>query len=260
MTANPRLVTVVPTAGQLKGLVNPGDFCVVVDILRATTTITTALARGAKSVVPCASVEESRALAIRLQNQGEPVLLAGERGGRPLPGFDLGNSPLEYQESLVQGKTVVLTTTNGTQALDAGSQAGLLVAGCFGNAQAVSRIGVAWTGRIVVACAGQEGSPATEDLLFAGWLVDQWLESGFAADLNAQEARNLWRAETGPLGQRLSACPHGNTLIELGFALDVDFAAQWDTSRGIPRFIPDTNQGYLVGTMSDFPVERMFGA
>src|SRR5712691_550699 len=92
-----------------------GGLAVVIDVLRATTTIIHALAAGCSSVRPCAEVEEAKTLAGNMP--AGKVILAGERGGKPLPGFDLGNSPREFTPKTCAGTTLVLTTTNGTRAL-----------------------------------------------------------------------------------------------------------------------------------------------
>src|SRR5437588_11301059 len=92
-----------------------GGIAVVVDVLRATTTIVHAMAASCTCVRPCAEVEEARELAGQMR--AGRVVLGGERGGVPLPGFDVGNSPREYTSKLCRGRTVVLTTTNGTRAL-----------------------------------------------------------------------------------------------------------------------------------------------
>src|ERR1700730_8781422 len=103
----------------LPQLARPGELrggvAVVIDVLRATTTIVHALAAGCLAVRPCAEVEEARALAGSMR--AGRVLLGGERGGLPLPGFDLGNSPRDYTGKVCRGNTLVLTTTNGTRAL-----------------------------------------------------------------------------------------------------------------------------------------------
>ena len=101
----------------LPELANPHDLAghtsIVIDTLRASTTITTALENGAEKIIPCLTVEEARQLA----NDRPGALLGGERGGKPLPGFDFGNSPAEYEPNRVAGKTIVFTTTNGTKAM-----------------------------------------------------------------------------------------------------------------------------------------------
>src|SRR5262245_39532454 len=116
----------------LPALVEPaalaGKTAVVIDVLRATTTIVQALATGAKEIVPLQEVDEARRLAEKL---GEGAILGGERGGVLIPGFDLGNSPAEYTAAKVAGKTVVFTTTNGTRALQRCKMAERVLIGAF---------------------------------------------------------------------------------------------------------------------------------
>ena len=113
-----------------------GKIVVVIDVLRATTTIVHALAAGAKEVVPCLEVEEARRVAGEL---GSEAITGGERGGKQIPGFDLGNSPAEYSRERVAGKTVVFTTTNGTRAMLCCKQARRVLLGAFVNFSAVCR-------------------------------------------------------------------------------------------------------------------------
>src|SRR2546423_12050253 len=119
----------------LPDLVPPGSLregvAVVIDVLRATTTMIYALAAGCVCVRPCAEVEEARELAGQMR--AGRVVLGGERGGVPLPGFDLGNSPREYTSKLCRGRTVVLTTTNGTRALLRAAEADRTLVGAFVN-------------------------------------------------------------------------------------------------------------------------------
>ncbi len=227
---------------------------VVVDILRATTTILAALAAGAKRIIPLSTVEEARKVATTLSQRGESLLLAGERGGKPLEGFDLGNSPQDFLPERVKGKTIVFTTTNGTLALKRSSAAQELIAGAFGNANAVWNRLRQRGGDAIVGCAGQEGTRACEDLLFAGWVASQARKNGFTLDEQALRALELWedadRDHGADLERRLCGVPHGHTLTQLGFASDIRFAAQWDTSQGIPRFSLDAGQEFLVGTLT----------
>src|SRR3954452_7183254 len=112
-----------------------GGLAVVIDVLRATTTIVHALAAGCTAVRPCAEVEEARDLAGGMR--AGRVLLGGERGGVPLPGFDLGNSPREYTAKVCRGSTLVLTTTNGTRALLRAAEAARVLVASFANFSAV---------------------------------------------------------------------------------------------------------------------------
>jgi 2-phosphosulfolactate phosphatase len=114
-----------------------GCFVVVVDTLRATTTMLAALGHGARAILPVADVDAALQAAARLGR--ENVLLGGERRGLPIEGFDVGNSPLEYTPERVSGRTVVMTTTNGTRAIMASARAGRLAIGAMNNASAVAR-------------------------------------------------------------------------------------------------------------------------
>src|SRR5262249_26176709 len=126
----------------LPGLVPPGRLrggtAVVIDVLRATTTMVHALAAGCSAVWPCAEIEEAQALAAALR-PGR-VLLAGERDGRPIPGFDLGNSPREFTPAVCRGAAVVLTTTNGTRALLRAAEAERAVAAALVNFSAACEL------------------------------------------------------------------------------------------------------------------------
>ncbi|MGH3016056.1 MAG: 2-phosphosulfolactate phosphatase, partial [Gaiellaceae bacterium] len=136
---------------------------VVVDVVRATSTIVQALASGYSRVLCCAEVEEARALRERL---GEGVL-AGERRARPIPGFELGNSPREFVEP--RGETVILTTTNGTRALvTAGERCERVLAGSLLNLEALVASARDGGGDVTVVCAGVKGEFAMDDAYVAG--------------------------------------------------------------------------------------------
>ena len=136
---------------------------IVVDVLRATSTIVQALDAGYRRVYCCAEVEEARALKEEL---GDAVL-GGERGGNPLPGFDLGNSPLEYLSP--QAEEVVITTTNGTRAVvGAASNCDLVLVGSMLNLDAVAATARGRGEDVEVVCAGLRGGPSEDDAYCAG--------------------------------------------------------------------------------------------
>ena len=148
---------------------------IVIDVLRATTTIAAAIAAGAREVIPCGEISEAEAIFAKYA-PGEAIL-GGERGGLPVPGFALGNSPRDYTPERVGGKTVVFTTTNGTQALTRCQQAGRVYTAGFVNASAiVEATRKASTGRenqIHLLCAGTDGMITREDVLLAGCLAQK---------------------------------------------------------------------------------------
>src|SRR5262245_46561711 len=153
-----------------------GAVAVVLDVLRATTTIVHALAAGCVAVRPCAEVEEARDLAGSMR--AGRVLLGGERGGVPLPGFDLGNSPGEYTAKVCRGRTLVLTTTNGTRALVRAAEADRCLVAGFVNFSAVCEQLRQDARPVHIVCAGIVGEVSLEDTLLAGAFVEYLCEVG----------------------------------------------------------------------------------
>jgi 2-phosphosulfolactate phosphatase len=211
---------------------------VVIDVLRATTTVIHALAAGCTDVRPCAEVEEARTLAGSMR--AGRVLLGGERGGRPLDGFDLGNSPREYTARACRGTTLVLTTTNGTRAMLRAAEADRVLVAGFVNYSAVCEQLRQDERPVHIVCAGTEGAVTLEDTLLAGALVDYLAEAGEVC-LN-DSARLAWdcfdnhgRVLLGAL--RLS---HGGAnLRQLGYDEDICAAAQVDLFHLVPELRRD---------------------
>lgn len=214
-----------------------GRTVVVIDVLRATTTICAALAHGARAVIPCASSDEAARL---LHSVGPDVLLAGERHALPIPGFHLGNSPGEMRAEVVSGKLVALATTNGTRAFLGVSQAAEVLAGAAVNFSAVvARVGGALAaGRdVLVVCAGREGRFGLDDAYAAGRLVQQLLgvapagtalnDSAIAAMAVASALGDDWEAAF-----RRSAA--AGDLDKVGLGVDVHAAAQVDALPVVP--------------------------
>lgn len=220
-----------------------GSTAVVIDVLRATTTIAYALAAGARDVLPCLTIDDARAMAANLP-RGQ-VLLAGERGGLPIVGFDLGNSPAEFTPEVVAGKTVVMTTTNGTKALLHCRNAARILAGSFANLSAICSA-VEDGSRVDLVCAGTDGQVTDEDLLVAGAIVTRLAaESDWQLSPEAEQAARHWREvmgtdDEGQRSARLLAAMRsglgGRNLVEIGMAADIALAAQIDRVVMVPRF------------------------
>src|SRR5579863_1764415 len=214
----------------LEVLFTPADFaalarcdlsataCVVFDVLRATSSIITALANGAAAVIPVEEIPE--ALAWRAKDAG--VLLAGERKGLRILAketggvdFDLGNSPREFTRERVQGRTITLTTTNGSRALRACAKAKLVLAGSFLNLQATADFLKAHpTPHLLIVCSGTFDQAAYEDVLGAGALIDL-LQSSLGeckvAD-SAQIALQIYQQNSGDLAGAMKFCRNGRKL------------------------------------------------
>jgi len=200
---------------------------VVVDVLRATTVLTVARRHGARAVLPAGTPEE--ALALRSLRPG--ALLCGERDGRRIAGFDLGNSPFEYGFETVGGRTLVFASTNGSQALLAAARARRRVLGAFVNAGAVLAA-IAPDEAVTVVCSGKLGRFALEDAALAGWLVERLAARG--ARVEGPAAAFVRRAaprDAAGVRALVQGSAHGRYLRSLGaeYARDVEFCAGLDT-------------------------------
>jgi 2-phosphosulfolactate phosphatase len=209
-------------AGRMDGAV-----AVVIDVLRATTTMIHALAAGCTAVRPCAEIAEARVLADTMR--AGRVLLGGERDGKPLPGFDLGNSPSEYTCSRCRGSVLVLTTSNGTRALLHAVGAARTLVAAFVNYSAVCEQLRRESRPIHIVCAGDGGAVALEDALLAGALVDFLADQG-PADLNdgARLAWDTFEQHGQVLEGALAVSAGGRRLRDLGYEADVRAAARVD--------------------------------
>ena len=230
---------------SLEVLFTPADFgalkqrdlsqstCVVFDVLRATSSMTTALANGAKAIIPVEEIPEALAVRKRLPE----ALLAGERGGVRIPAeltggvaFDLGNSPLEFTEQKVRGKTIAMSTTNGTRALRACSRAQDVFISCFLNlSTTVEHLRSLHPANLLLVCGGTYEQAAYEDILCAGAICDMvWEDFDQIAD-SALAARSLFLLEQVGLLAALSSSRNGRRLLgQSGLRDDVAFCSQRD--------------------------------
>ncbi len=218
-----------PPTWQSAGDIAP--LTVVLDVLRWSTTVLTALHHGAERVEAFATPEQARARAAELGD----ALLAGERDSHRIPGFDLGNSPLEFTRAAVQGRVVLSTTTNGTQALLAAQRAERVLIGAFVNLGCIvaeSRAALVEGRGVTLLCAGQLGEETLEDSACAGAVVhalrgDAALDHSLFAP-NALRAESLW-VEHGRSVQRVfAASAHAQALRGAGFSADLAAAADID--------------------------------
>lgn len=215
-----------------------GGLAVVVDVLRATTTIVHALAAGCTCVRPCTSVEEARELASQMR--AGRVLLGGERGGTVLPGFDLGNSPREYTAKRCRGCTLVLTTTNGTRALLRAAEADRVLLAAFVNFSAVCEQLRLDVRPVHIVCAGTEGNVSLDDTLLAGALVDFLCDAGeLTLNDSARLAWDSFEQHRCVLQEALEISRGGAILRQLGYDEDIRTAAQVDLFHLVPELKRD---------------------
>ncbi len=207
--------------------------CLVIDVLRATSSITTALAHRASAVLPVASIEKAEMQAQQADSNGGRILLGGERHGDRISGFDLGNSPEEYTEC--QGYRIVTTTTNGTVAFTACSHAKHVAAACLLNLQAVADFVTSLQPQqLYLICAGTFDRVALEDVYMTGALINllELSNVGDDASLIAKSVFERWPND--PLSA-LQNSENGRALEAAGRANDVSFAAQISLYQVVPR-------------------------
>jgi len=209
----------------------PGAAVVMIDVFRASTTIAAALAGGARFVLPVTDVEQAVKLA-EPYTENE-VLLGGERECERIEGFQLGNSPREYTREVVAGKVVILTTTNGTQALAAAKDADTVLIGSFVNFSAVADA-IAGREAVTILCAGNNGRLSLEDYACAGGLVNQLAKGQSRLDDAALAARAAYRSLRTDLARVLTSTEHALRLAGLGFRTDLDFALKVDSLPVVP--------------------------
>lgn len=272
----------------LPALIPPGSLdggvAVVIDVLRATTTMVHALAAGCDAVLPCLEIDEARGVAA--EQRPSRGLLAGERQGVAIEGFDLGNSPSSFTPEACSGRTIVMTTTNGTRAIAACAGAGRTLIAAFVNRRATVEALKADGRPIHCVCAGTDGEVSLEDTLLAGALAQDldtwaWEEAGgiagsvriageapadtVLANDGAEIAASLWREteamiqEGYSLGDALGDGRGGRQIIALGLDADVDAAGQVDRFPFAVELLRDPVR-IVPATGAAGPRLRLFGA
>lgn len=231
-------VALTPADVEPAGLA--GSTALVIDVLRASTTMITAVANGCRGLVPVAEVDEARRRAATLPG----ALLAGERGGDPPEGFDLGNSPLEFTRARVADRTIVFTTSNGTRALIAARPAATVGVAAFANLTAAAEWALAQDRSVMVVCAGELGARSLEDEVCAGLLVERILagRDGALDSPGAQAARAAGRPYARDLGRLGQDAPHARKLRAKGRASDVAACLELDRYALVPVYRPDVDK------------------
>ena len=226
------MIDVALTLEEARGIPLAGVSAIVIDVVRASTTIVAALAGGARAVVPVSSPEDARARG-RAWRDGL-VLVGGERGGNPPPGFDCGNSPTEYTPARVAGRTVIFTTTNGTRALLAVAGARRVAVAGFVNAAAVTRWAEAEPGDLLLVCAGERGRFCLEDAVCAGLLVSRLARLRDALTDAARAAQGLWSRYAGDLEEMLRDATWAQVLTAQGRGADLPLCVALDAYDVVP--------------------------
>jgi 2-phosphosulfolactate phosphatase len=209
-----------------------GKTVIVIDVFRASSSIVTAFAHGAKAIYPVRTVEEAKRL------RGENRLLVGERYGKMISGFDLGNSPCQLATDAVRGKEIVMTTTNGTQALAIAREGKHVFVGCLLNAKAVSQAAGQTGNEIIILCSGSRGQFSLEDSVAAGFILSHLAKDH--ADLTLDDLGLLllhstqWFQNQLPLLKQSAA---GQRNRKLGNERDLDACLELDRYSIVPCLV-----------------------
>ncbi|NMM48778.1 2-phosphosulfolactate phosphatase [Marinigracilibium pacificum] len=201
---------------------------VVVDILRATSCMTAGIANGVKSITPKADLEECR----KLKEKG--YIIAGERNGKHVEGFDLGNSPFGYMNEEYKGKKIGVTTTNGTVAINKSKNASEVIIGSFLNLSAVAEHCKKSPYDVLILCAGWKGKVNMEDSLFAGALVEALNETHKSACDPPLMMEKMYQAAKSDLLGFVQKSSHVSRLQKIGIGKDIEFCLEIDKYTEIP--------------------------
>jgi 2-phosphosulfolactate phosphatase len=200
---------------------------VVVDILRATSCMTTALEHGVASIAPFAKLDECLAM------KSKGYFTAGERDGKKVDGFDLGNSPFDYMVPELSGKNIAFTTTNGTQAIVKSAGAAHIIIGSFLNISSVAKYLSMLSNNVLIVCAGWKGRVNLEDTLFAGALIESLKGFDLACDAPLAALR-LYRQAKPNLFEYLKDSSHVKRLGRLNIHKDIAFCLTFDRYSVVP--------------------------
>jgi 2-phosphosulfolactate phosphatase len=225
-------IDVIATIGEARSEDMMHKTVIVIDVLRATSTMITALSMGCKGIIPVETVLQAK----QLHKEGD--LLGGERFCKKIPGFDYGNSPLEYSHADITGKRIIMTTTNGTRGIQKSSKAEHVLAGSLLNGKACAAAAADFRRDIVILCAGTQDVFSLEDGLCAGQIVDELLALHKKMDITVNDLGIAMRSSflhfKGDLTKTLLGCWNGNRLSKLGFESDIRYCAQLNVTEIVP--------------------------
>jgi len=209
-----------------------GKTVVVIDVLRACTVIPTAFAAGCREIIPVKSIGDSSSLMAKLDR--DVIVLAGEREGHRVEGFDLGNSPFEFTKDVVADKTIILASTNGSKALVLGSHGETCLAGSFVNLSRIVNAVEMLDHDTVIICSGKLSRFALEDALCGGMLISRLGDQVSSTNDAGMTSLMLYEKYQNDVMGVLRNCDHGQYLASIGFAADIEYAARVDAVDVLP--------------------------
>lgn len=235
-------IDVVISADYIREDIIKDKVVVVIDMLRATSVITTAIMNGCREVIPLLTVEE--AFHMRDVLGKEDCILGGERRAVKIDGFDLSNSPLEYTREKVEGKIVIITTTNGTRALTNCTSAYRIFVGCMLNARSIANKLLELNRDVVIVNAGTNGQFSIDDYICTGFIIKEITKGSNKLDLTDISLTALKLYEDYPVVlEYISNAKHYNVMINLGLKEDINYCVQ----KNITKIVPEYTKGHIIG-------------
>lgn len=241
-------VNVYATHNSVREIDIKDKIAVVVDVLRATSTIVTSLNSGCKEVIPVVEIEE--AMEISRNYERESYLLAGERNALKIEGFDLSNSPAEYVREVVEDKSIIFTTTNGTKAIRRAEGAKKVILGALINAEAVSDYILSHRDDVAFICAGTEGRFSLDDILAVGSIIHRMDNGEHSLEFDdlAIVCRYMYEQHSNNLDSIMQKSRHYNVLEETEYYEDLEYCLKEDIISIVPEYI----DGVLKATNDNF--------
>ena len=215
---------------------------VVIDMLRATSVITTAVMNGCREVIPTLTVDE--AFKIRDEIGRENCILGGERKAVKIEGFDLSNSPLEYSEDKVKGKTIILSTTNGTRTLTSCLSAKKIYAACVLNAAAIAKRLVEENEDVVIVNSGTNGQFSMDDYICTGFILKEMMSLSSKMYLSDIAKAAVKAYENAPdILSYIKDARHYKVMLNLNLEKDIKYCVQ----KNLTKVVPEYKEGHIIG-------------
>lgn len=216
-----------------------GKVAVVIDMLRATSVITTALGNGAERVIPITTVEDSLIMRDKLNSLGIPALIGGERKAMKIEGFDMTNSPLEYTKDKVSSKDIILSTTNGTKAINLCLLADDIYIGSFLNGGYLAKYLSKIEKDIVIVNSGTNGELSLDDFICSGYIINEIIKNKSLELTDIAKLAKMTYESNTDIYKYISNAKHYNVLKELDLTMDMEFCCKKNIFDVIPFYNKD---------------------
>ncbi|MFT5875235.1 MAG: 2-phosphosulfolactate phosphatase [Clostridium sp.] len=232
-------IDIIVSADDIKKEKIKNKTVVVIDMLRATSVITTAMNNGCKGVIPVLTVDDAAEI---VRNSKEEFMLGGERDALKIEGFHYSNSPLEYTRDTIEGKTLVMTTTNGTKAIRGCEGASNILIGAMLNAKAIVKRVVELNKDVVIVNAGTYGEFSIDDFLCSGYIIDCVLKLVEAELTDIAVTSHYIYKNNEDIYSFIKYASHYKRITELGLKADLEYCCRKD----IIDIVPEYNDGIIV--------------